>query len=62
MKQSLVMKQGKFPIEWKKTNAVPVRKKGDKQILKNYWPVSLLPIWVKKFERLIFLNILLRTI
>ena len=38
------MKQGKFPIEWKKTNAVPVRKKGDKQILKNYWPVSLLPI------------------
>ena len=56
------MKQGKFPIEWKKTNAVPVRKKGDKQILKNYWPVSLLPIWVKKFERLIFLNILLRTI
>ena len=32
---------------------VPVHKKSDKQILKNYWPVSLLPICGKVFERLI---------
>ena len=30
------IKQGKFLTEWKKANVVPVHKKGDKQILKNY--------------------------
>ena len=34
-------------------NVVPVHKKSDKQILENYWPVSLLPICGKVFERLI---------
>ena len=43
-----------FPLEWKKANVVPVHKKGDKQCLKNYLPVSLLPICGKIFERLIF--------
>ena len=33
-----------FPSEWKKGNIVPCYKKGDKQNLKNYSPVSLLPI------------------
>ena len=34
------MRQGKFPTEWKKSNAVPLHKKRDKQILKDYRPVS----------------------
>ena len=51
------MKQRKFPTEWKKANVVPVHKKGDKQILKNYRPVSLLPIYGKFFERLIYNNL-----
>ena len=38
------LESGKFPTEWKKANVVPVHKKCDKQILKNYRPVSLLPI------------------
>ena len=42
------------PTEWKKANVVPVRKKCDKQILKNYRAVSLLPICRKIFERLIY--------
>ena len=40
--------------EWKKANVVPVHKKGDKQILKNYRPISLLPIAGKIFERLLY--------
>ena len=34
-------------------NMVPVYKESDKQILKIYWPVSLLPICGKVYERLI---------
>ena len=45
---------GLFPSNWKKGNIVPIHKKGDKQILKNYRPVSLLPTYGKIFERLIF--------
>ena len=40
-----------------KANVVPVHKKRDKQILKNYWPVSLLPICENFFERLIYNNL-----
>ena len=33
-----------FLKEWKKGNIIPVHKKGDKQFIKNYRPVSLFPI------------------
>ena len=39
-----------FPDVWKKANVIPVHKTGDKQVLKNYRPVSLLPICGKIFE------------
>ena len=48
------LESGKFLNEWKKTNVVPVHKKGDKQILKNYQPISLLPITSKIFERFLY--------
>ena len=32
---------GVYPDTWKKYNMVPVHKKGDKQIINNYRPVSL---------------------
>ena len=48
------LRTGTFPLEWKKGNVVPIFKKGDKQIYKNYRPVSLLPIFGKILERLIF--------
>ena len=35
-------------------DVVPVHKESDKQVLKNYLPVSLLPICGKVFERLIY--------
>ena len=43
-----------FPDVWKKANVIPVHKKGDKQVLKNYCPMSLLPTSGKIFEKLIF--------
>ena len=48
------MKAGYFPRTWKKANVVPVRKKGNKQVLNNYLPVSLLPICSKLFGKIIF--------
>ena len=46
--------RGKFPQEWKKANVVPVHKINDKQLLKSYRPISLLPICGKIFERILY--------
>ena len=48
----------RFPLEWKKANVVPIHKKGDEQTIKNYRPVSFLPICWKIFERLLYDTIL----
>ena len=45
------LESGKFPNEWKKASVLPVHKKRDKQILKNYRTISLLPIAGKIFEK-----------
>ena len=45
---------GIFHNIWKKSNIVPVHRKGDKEVVGNYRPVSLLPIFGKILERLIF--------
>ena len=46
----------KFLTEWKKANVVPANKKGDKRNLKNYRPISLLPVAGKIFERILYNN------
>ena len=43
-----------FPDIWKRSNIIPVHKKNDKQLVKNYRPISLLPIFGKIFEKTIF--------
>ena len=43
-----------LPKEWKKTNIIPVHKKGDKKLITNYQPVPLLSICGKVFEKIIF--------
>ena len=39
---------------WKLANVTPIFKKEDKQLVKNYRLISLLPICGKMFEKLIF--------
>ena len=51
------LEKGCFPSEWKKANVVPVHKKNDNQLLKNYRPISLLPICGKVLERLLYNSI-----
>ena len=43
-----------YPDIWKKSNIIPAHKKNDKQLLNNYRPISLLPIFGKIFEKIIF--------
>ena len=55
---SIILKNCKlkktFTNLWKKANVVPIHKKGEKVLIKNYCPISLIPIFGKFFERLIF--------
>ena len=46
-----------YPDQWKLANVTPIFKKGDKQLIKNYRPISLLPICSKIFEKIIFKNL-----
>ena len=46
-----------YPDMWKLANVTPIFKKGDKQLIKNYRPISLLPICGKVFEKIIFNNL-----
>ena len=46
-----------YPDMWKLANVTPIFKKGDKQILKNYMPISSLPICGKIFEKSTFNNL-----
>ena len=42
---------------WKKSNVIPIHKKNDKQDIRNYRPVSLLPIFGKIYEKIILNSI-----
>ena len=48
------LKSGCYPDKWKRANVVPVHKKESKNILKNYRPISLLPVCRKFFEKCIY--------
>ena len=43
-----------YPDIWKKPNIIPAHKKNDKRLVNNYRPISLLPIFGKIFEKIIF--------
>ena len=48
------LETGNFPSNWKRGNIVPVHKKGNKNLINNYRPVSLLPIFSKIYEKCIY--------
>ena len=52
---------GSVPREWRLANVVPVHKKGARENVENYRPISLTSLVMKTFERVIKDEILLRT-
>ena len=52
-----ILNTSTFPDMWKLANVTPIFKKNDKQLIKNYRPISLLPICGKIFEKILFNNI-----
>ena len=47
------IESGKFPTKWKESKVCPIFKKGDRKLLKNYRPVSLLSVPGMVLERAI---------
>ena len=48
------LKNGVFPEIWKRASVVPVHKKEDTILVKNYRPISVFPIFGKIFEAVIY--------
>ena len=48
------LEEGIYPDDWKKNNVVPIHKKESKNLIKNYRPISILSVFSKVFERIIF--------
>ena len=48
------LRHGVFPEIWKRANVVPVHKKNEKNVKSNYRPISLLPIFGKMLEKLMY--------
>ena len=49
-----ILRTGHYPATWKQANVTPVFKKSNKQLVKNYRPISLLPLCGKIFEKIVF--------
>ena len=51
---NLSLESHTVPLEWKNANVIPIHKKGPKNLVQNYRPISLLSILSKCFEKIIF--------
>ena len=48
------LRTGNYPSLWKRSNICPIHKKGEKNLVGNYRPISLLPQFSKIYERILF--------
>lgn len=55
---NLSVRSGIFPERWKRANIIPLYKKGDKKDPANYRSISLLPLFGKILERVMFEELL----
>ena len=55
---NLSFQKGIFPSEMKLANVVPIYKSGDEMLFSNYRPVSVLPVFSKVLERLMYNRLL----
>ncbi|MEW8548488.1 MAG: reverse transcriptase family protein [Candidatus Thiodiazotropha sp.] len=54
---NMSLQQRSFPSLWKSADVMPIFKKGDKSIVSNYRPISLISCVGKSFERIVFKNV-----
>ena len=52
-----ILSTGTYPDIWKLANVTPIFKKGDKQLIANYRPISFLPLCGKIFKKIMFNNL-----
>ena len=58
---SISYNTGSIPREWKLANVVPIHKKGAKENIENYRPISLTCLVMKTFERIVKEKLIQRT-
>ena len=46
--------KGEFLTQWKMAGVTPIFKHGDKSAKENYWPISVLPVVSRLFEKLVY--------
>lgn len=51
------LREGVFPTLWKMAKVTPIYKSGDKKDVTNYRPISILNIFAKTFESLVYKHI-----
>jgi hypothetical protein len=51
---NLCFTQSVFPSELQQANVIPIHKGGDAMLFSNYRPISILPVFSKIFERLLY--------
>ena len=48
------LEEGIYLDHWKKSNVVPIHKKESKNLIENYRPICILPVFSKVFEKINF--------
>jgi hypothetical protein len=54
----LSLNSGVFPDVWKTAKVKPLYKKGEKYDMRNYRPISIIPVFAKLLERLMYNRII----